>query len=61
MTLIKNFKKVWQTILTEEKTKSFYLVILMLFSVVFETLSVGLIVPFITYLVEPSFIVNLQK
>ena len=61
MTLIKNFKKVWQTILAEEKTKSFYLVILMLFSVVFETLSVGLIVPFITYLVEPSFIINLQK
>ena len=56
-----NIKKIWDTLLPSEKTKSFYLVFLMFTSVLFETMGVGLIVPYVTYLVDPKLLSDLVR
>ena len=59
--MLLNLKKIWESLLPQEKTKSFYLVLLMLIAVFFETVGVGIIVPYVTYLIDPDLINNLLE
>ena len=54
------FSQVCDSLLAHEKSMSLILITLMLVAMVFETAGVGLIIPYVTYLVNPELIKNLD-
>lgn len=55
------FYQVWDSLLIKERYSSIFLVFLMIISMILETMGVGLVIPYVTYLVNPNLILELDK
>ncbi len=53
--------KIWRSLLKEERSRSAFLLLMMLMAVLFETAGIGLIIPFVSYLIEPDIIFKLNN
>ena len=57
---MKIYRAIWSSLDKSEKFKMKILIVLMVFSMIAETLSIGVILPVIGLIVDPNFLENLQ-